>query len=167
PSAFLDWKHRQSSDYLDRVEFTTEERRVLGILKIVPELDFEGIVNALDLDPADISEILLKLCDLHIVEAASERFMISPPLRIAVEKDRSLSLPVELQRRALRSLADTLSVRIEEGTAPIALIDTAVLASLESDEKPSHFAAAFLMPSHHVWLAKKHYDQQNFHDSIR
>jgi tetratricopeptide (TPR) repeat protein len=67
----------------------------------------------------------------------------------------------------MKSLALSLALRLEEGTAPITLIDAAVLSSIDSGETQSNFTAAFLLPSHHVWIAKRHYDQRRWQDSIR
>ncbi len=67
----------------------------------------------------------------------------------------------------MRALAQSLSIRLEEGTAPIALVDAAVISALESDGSMSGFAAAFLLPSHYVWMAKRHYDERNWEESIR
>ncbi len=67
----------------------------------------------------------------------------------------------------MKRLATTLSIRLDEGTAPITLLDAAVLASLESGDTPSEIAAALMLPSHHVWLAKRHYDQKHWRDCVR
>lgn len=67
----------------------------------------------------------------------------------------------------MRSLADSLTVRIEEGDAPISLIDTTVMVSLESGKPTSKLMEAFILPSHSVWLAKRHYDAKRWRDSIR
>ena len=67
----------------------------------------------------------------------------------------------------MKRLAKSLSIRLEEGTAPITLLDSAVLASLESGDVPSEVAAALMLPSHQVWLAKRHYDQKRWRDCMR
>ena len=47
------------------------------------------------------------------------------------------------------------------------MVDAAVLSSLESGDSLTNLAAAFLLPSHHVWLAKRCYDRKNWRDAIR
>ena len=93
--------------------------------------------------------------------------MVSPALRVAVERDKRATLPKDLRVSAIRTLAASLSVRLEEGTAPVALVDSAVLTALESGGIPTGFAAAFLLPSHHVLLSKRRYDERNYEESIR
>ncbi len=65
----------------------------------------------------------------------------------------------------LAMLADSLALRLDEGTAPIALVDSAVLSGIESGKET--YAAVFLLPSHYVWLAKRRYDQKDYEESIR
>ncbi len=167
PRDFIDWKHRQSSEYLKKVKLGREDVLILGLLREIPELDFTGIITALEIDADAASETLLRLTNLHIVETFADRFIVSPALRVAVERDKRIHLPRDLQTSAMRSVAQSLSIRLEEGTAPIALVDTAVLSALEYGEGMSGFAAAFLLPSHYVWMAKKHYDQHKWEESIR
>ena len=167
PRDFIDWKHRHSSEYLKRINLGDEDVLILGLLKLVPELDFTAVVSALEVDAEAASEALQRLTDQHVVEASADRFVISPPLRVAVERDKRIRLGKDLQKSALRSLAQSLSIRLEEGTAPIALVDSAVLASLENGGDLPSFASVFLLPSHYVWLAKRNYDQRYWEESIR
>ena len=140
---------------------------MLGILKLIPQLDFTSIIEALDLDEGLASGALLRMVNLHIVEAANDRFMLSPALRIVVERDKRLRLPDALHRSAVATLANSLSIRLQEGTAPIVLINSAVLASLQSGGTLSSIAAGFLLPSHQVWMAKKCYDDRKWSECIR
>lgn len=125
-------------------------------------VDFEA-----SLDAATTSEDLLRLSNLHVIEAISGIFSVSPGLRIAVERDRRIRLSEAVERQAMQSLAQSLTIRLEEGTAPITLVDSAVLSSLDTGHALSSLASAFLLPSHSVWLAKRHYDQRHWADSIR
>jgi tetratricopeptide (TPR) repeat protein len=166
PTDFVEWKHRQSSEYIGKLEFTQHERLLLGILKLLPSLDFQAMVDALQLDPDGASDALMRLSSLHVLEHNSSAFTVSPPLRVAVERDRRIEVPKDLLAKALKVLSETLTVRIDEGTAEIGLVDTAVLAAIESGTSNA-LVSAFLLPSHYVWLAKRHYDQGHYRESIR
>jgi tetratricopeptide (TPR) repeat protein len=154
PKEFIDWKHRQSSEYLKKINLNDREKAILGLLKQVPELDFESIVHSLGVDPAETSTDLLNLTHLHIVESNAGIFSVAPPLRVAAERDSRLKVADE----SIRLLAKSLNVRLEDGTASIQLVDAAVLSSLESGQALPAFAATFVLPSHHIWLAKRAYD---------
>ena len=167
PRDFIDWKHRQSSEYLAKIKFSKQDALILGLLKQLPELDFSSIVESLGLDAAAASEDLLRLGHLHVVKSSGNSFSVSPALQVAVERDRRFRLDKDEQQAAMKCLSKSLSIRLEEGTAPVILIDAAILSSLESGEAPSSFTAAFLLPSHHVWISKRHYDQRHWHESIR
>ncbi|MDD9996338.1 MAG: hypothetical protein OXQ89_01195, partial [Rhodospirillaceae bacterium] len=167
PAPFVDWKHRQSSEYVGRLELTDVDIQVLSVLTIVPQLDLTAIVTALDTDSALTADALLKLVNLHIVESLSDRFMIAPPVRVAVERDRRIRLPKNATRSVIRRLANSLSMRIEEGTAPIVLIDSTILACLQDADQMPQFISAFLLPSHYVWMAKTNYDTRRWHECMR
>ena len=73
----------------------------------------------------------------------------------------------ETQDRAIGYLAESLSIRLGEGTAPTVLINSAVIASLQSGGTMSEIASAFLLPSHQVWMANKCYDERKWNECIR
>ncbi|RTL73843.1 MAG: hypothetical protein EKK36_12750 [Bradyrhizobiaceae bacterium] len=167
PSLFIEWKHRQSSEYVEKTMFSPNETKILSLLKQLPELDFEAIISSLKLDPSTAADDLLRLTNLHVIESESGTFKLSPALRVALERDRRLRLTDSDEKEAMRSLAKSIVVRLEEGTASLSLVDAAVLAGLESNEFVEGFTSVFLLPSHSVWLAKRHYDQRRWGDSIR
>ena len=166
PSEYIEWKHRQSSEYISKIPLTDQEALLLGLLKILPSLDFQAIVDALPIEPEDVSDALLRLTNLHVVEHSGATFSVYPPLRVAVERDRRIELPANVRSAALRVLSETLSIRIEEGEAEIGLVDAAVLSSIESGTS-GVWVSAFLLPSHHVLLAKRYYDLGRYEDAIR
>lgn len=167
PGDFIDWKHRQSSEYVSKIEFNDIELKILAVLRAVPELDFSAIVAALEIDAQSVSDALSRLANLHVVDGDGDRFQVSPAVLVAVERDKRVRIPRDVEQNAMRSIANSLSVRLEEGTAPVALVDTAILASLSTNDEMSGFAAAFLLPSHYVWMAKRSYDQRAWERSIR
>lgn len=166
PSDYNEWKHRQTSEYLSKVSLNDNEIIVLALLRNIPELDFDAIANALQLDGSTLADELQRLVLLHIIDSDGDRFRISPALRLAVERDARVKMPSKLQVDATSSVARSLNLRLEEGTAPVSLVDSAVLASIESGEALTEWAAAFLLPSHYVWLAKARYDQRQWVESI-
>ena len=167
PSDFIDWKHRQSSEYLSKIEFGDIDIKLLALLRSVPELDFSAIVAALEMDAQPISDALSRLANLHVVDGSGDRFQVSPAVLVAVERDKRVRISRDAEQNAMRSIAKSLSVRLEEGTASVSLVDTAILASLDTNDEMSGFAAAFLLPSHYVWMAKRSYDQRGWDRSIR
>ena len=167
PSGFVDWKHRQSSAYISRVKLKDTDLQLLSILKIVPQLDFTALHGALDTDTSLVSDALLRLVNLHIIESVNDRFMIAPPVRVAVERDRRIHLPEQGRRRVIQRLATSLSMRLEEGSAPVVLIDSTIVACLQGGDQMSALVSAFLLPSHYVWMAKTSYDARNWTECIR
>ncbi|MEJ0067033.1 MAG: hypothetical protein WDM85_17790 [Caulobacteraceae bacterium] len=167
PSDFIAWKHRQSSEYDSGVTLNEAEVAILALFQTLPELDFESIVEAAELTADVASEALSRLSNLHIIEPRSDSFAVAPALRVAVERDRRITMSPLARKKAAGILAKSLALRIEEGSAPVSLVDTAVLASLEAEGAITQFAGAFLLPSHYVWVAKRFYDQRRWEESIR
>jgi len=167
PRDFIEWKHRQTSEYVSEIALSANEAAVLALLKSIPELDFDAIANALNCDGAALADDLHRLVLLHVLDADGDRFRISPPLRVAIERDARIKMPAKQHADATASVARSLSLRIEEGTAPVSLVNSAVLASIESGNILAEFAGAFLLPSHYVWLAKLRYDQRQWAECIR
>ncbi|MGR7993919.1 ATP-binding protein [Xanthobacter sp. ZOL 2024] len=167
PSDFIEWKHRQSSEYFSQIKLDDNDVGVLSLLRNIRELDFDTICEALSIDAAPLVENLQRLVLQHVLESDGDRFRISPAVRIAVERDPRVKMPAERQAEATAVVARTLSLRLEEGTAPVSLVDAAVLATVESGSVATTLSAAFLLPSHYVWLAKLRYDQHQWTESIR
>lgn len=167
PYDFIEWKHRQTSEYVNRICFSTNECAVLTLLKSIPELDFDTIANALNFDGAALADDLQRLVLVHVLDSDGDRFRISPALRVAIERDPRVKMPAKQHADATSSVARSLSLRIEEGTAPVSLVDSAVLASIESGTVLTELAGVFLLPSHYVWLAKLRYHQHQWSESIR
>ena len=167
PTGYVDWKHRQSSEYIGGMGLKQIDVQLLSVLKIVPQLDFTAIVSALDADASLASDALLGLVNLHVIESVNDRFMIAPPVRVAVERDARIQLPKDVRQGVVRRLASSLSWRFEEGTAPLVLIDSTVLACLQGGDQMPQFVSAFLLPSHYVWMAKRNYDERRWSECIR
>ena len=167
PRNFIDWKHSHSSEYISKVHLELVDVLVLALLNLVSELDFSSIAAALPNEANELSASLSRLLDLHVLETVVDLFSVSPAMRVAVEKDRRFVLPEALQESALKSVSNSLSVRLEDGTAPVALIDAAVIASIQSKSSFTTIASSFILPSHYVWLANRSYDQKRYGDSIR
>jgi tetratricopeptide (TPR) repeat protein len=167
PRDFIDWKHKQTSEYLRSAKLSEIDLKILAIFSIAPELDFSSLVDTLDYSNSEISESIQKMQDLHVVMTHDERISISPALRIASERDPRTELKGAERTRIMRLLSDSLAVRVEDGEAPITLLDSAILATLESGAPTTKLMEAFILPSHRVWLAKRHYDAKNWKESIR
>lgn len=165
PAEFVEWKHRRSSEYIGKIQLNEIEVSVLSVLRILPTLDLSAISDALEIAPEKIAEALQRLIYLHILEHSGDEFSVSPAVRNAVERDRRIGLPDDTRNAILSRLATSLAVRLDEGTAAIALVDSAVLSAIQSGHET--FAAAFLLPSHYVWLARREYDQKHYQESIR
>lgn len=166
PREFQNWKHKQYGHYVEGTVFEPDELAVLAILCRLPMMDLSSISTAVDRTPSSVVETLDRLIELHVVEVFAGLFLISPPLRIAMERDNRVRQALEKGRGQIGSLAKSLAVRVSEDEAPIGLIDTAVLAMLQSDSLDDRIGSAFLLPSHHVRMAQTTYDRRAWRRAI-
>ncbi|MFB7147131.1 TIR domain-containing protein [Agrobacterium deltaense] len=166
-SSFQAWKHKQTSGYLREIHLSDHQIKILAVLLLAPELDFRSLVRALEIDSNDASTSIQGLVEAHILRFSEDRFSLSPPLRVAVERDPRVRLNHNEQLQIMRRLADEFTVALNDDAVPVALVDAVVLAALESRETISVVASALLLPSHRVWLAQRHYDAANWKESLR
>ncbi|MUH02534.1 TIR domain-containing protein [Bombella sp. ESL0387] len=165
---FTEWKHKQTSEYLRSVNLNELDLKILSVFSIAPELDFSSLSDALsERDSSEISGSIQKMLDLNIVRVEDERISISPVLRIASERDPRTELKGKERTQIMCSLAQSLVLRIQDGEAPIVLLDSAILTILESGKPTTEAIKFFILPSHRVWLAKRHYDARRWKDAIR
>ena len=164
---FIAWKHKETSDYIRLLEYSPEDRKIISVLLIAPELDFESVVTATALSESQCADSIQNLIDLHVLRHIDDRFSISPALRVAIERDPRISAEGRLRTASVKRLAKSLTIRIDEETAPISLVDAAILADLEDDSEIGALTSALLLPSHRVWLAKRHYDAGQWKDCMR
>jgi hypothetical protein len=167
PRDFIDWKHKQTSEYLRSAPLDEVDLKILAIFSIAPSLDFASLTRVLDEERSKIAESIQKMLDLHVVQVDADNILISPALRIASERDPRTELKGNERAKVMKSLAASLSLRLEEGDAPVSLLDSAIMSTLESGEPIGKLMEAFILPSHRVWLAKRHYDAKRWKESIR
>lgn len=166
-SSFLAWKHKETSEYFRNTSIDNDEVIILSLLLFAPELDFGTVIQATALDQASTAKIIQRLIDLHVLSYNEDRFSISPPLRIAVERDPRIKAKQVERSEIMNRLARLLKIRFDDGTAPVALADSAVISTLESGGTLDAISAALLLPSHRVWLAKRHYDAGHWSECAR
>lgn len=167
PSELTQWKRSRSSAFLQKIKFTELESAILIALKTFSSLDFDTLAQATGGILSEIGAAMMRLMDLHIVEAKSNVYLIAPPLRIAVERDARFRGATEKLRSIVRKVSALLNVSDENSEISLSLINAGILAQLQEDEKVTELFSAFLLPSHSVWLARRHYDATDFDESIR
>ncbi|WP_142780591.1 lipopolysaccharide assembly protein LapB [Agrobacterium sp. T29] len=166
-SSFQAWKHKQTSGYLRTITLTDTEIKILSALLFAPELDFGSLVNALGISATDASSSIQLLVDQHLLRFSDDRFSISPPLRVAVERDPRIKISPAERSEMVGRLAKSLTIAMDDGSVPVSLADAAIMAVLEAGTEMGPIANALLLPSHRVWLARRYYDAANWKDSLR
>jgi tetratricopeptide (TPR) repeat protein len=167
PSELTQWKRNRSSAFLQKIKFTELEHAILLTLKTFSSLDFDTLAQTTDGSLPEIGAAMMRLMDLHIVEAKSDAYLIAPPLRIAVERDARFRGTDEKLGSIVRKVGALLNVNNEDSEISLSLINAGILAQLQENEKVTELFTAFLLPSHSVWLARRHYDATDYNESIR
>lgn len=164
---FVNWKHRRSSEYLKRLLLDSNSVEIISILNLIPQADFEILYVLSEIEKDTLASCVEKLIYGHVLEVSFDLYKISPYLRVAAERDKRFSLGDAKRKRLLERASSSLSVRIEDGTANIRLLDTAILADIARGSEINAFVQALVLPSHYVWLCRRAYDRQDFTESIR
>ena len=167
PSELTQWKRSRSSVFLQKITFTPLEHTILTALANFSSLDFDTLVQATGSGLQDIGVAMMRLMDLHIVEAKSDAYLVAPPLRMAVERDARFRGTDQELRDIVRRVGALLNVYDEDSEISLSLINAGILAQLQEEEKVTELFSAFLLPSHSVWLARRHYDATDYSESIR
>lgn len=157
-SDLTQWKHRRGSDFLRRINFTEDERAILGALRDFVALDFGTIQAIVSREIGVVGRLLAKLMDFHVIEAANETYRVAPPLRIAVGRDPRFALRPDERRAMLKVVSGSLNIGAENDIVSVSMVDAGILAVIEEGGDLPELFSAFLLPSQLVWLAKRHYD---------
>lgn len=167
PSELTQWTRSRGSAFLQKIKFSALEHTILTALKTFSSLDFDTLAQATGGNLQEIGAALMRLMDLHIIEAKSDAYLIAPPLRIAVERDTRFRGATQELRSIVRKVGALLNVNGEDSEISLSLINAGILAQLQEDEKVTELFSAFLLPSHSVWLARRHYDAADYQESVR
>lgn len=167
PTELTQWKRSRSSAFLLKISFTELEHTILTALKTFSSLDFDTLAQATGGNVQELGAALMRLMDLHIVEAKSDAYLIAPPLRMAVERDTRFRGASQKLAKIVREVAALLKTNNEDSEISLSLINAGILAQLQQDENVTELFTSFLLPSHLVWLARRHYDATDYNESIR
>jgi hypothetical protein len=138
-----------------------EEKVILAALHDFSKLDFATIQGIVGGEIAVVGKALARLMDFHVIEAAGDdTYQAAPPLRIAIDRDKRLALRPDQRRAMLKVVSDSLQAYADDNEISVSMIDAGILATLQEGNDVSPLFSAFLLPSHLVWLAKRHYDRR-------
>jgi tetratricopeptide (TPR) repeat protein len=161
------WKARRGAEFLRKIHFSTEEAAILSALRDFPVLDFATIQNIVGGEVSTVGAALSRLMDLHAIEGVGDTYQVAPPLRAAVGRDNRFALDPESRRAMLKVVSDTLKATTDDASISVSMIDAGILAILQEGAEIPAFMSAFLLPSHLVWLARRHYAARRWSDCAR
>jgi hypothetical protein len=164
-TALTHWKRKRGSEFLRKIEFTEEEKVILAAFRDFSVLDFTTIQSIVGGEIAVVGKTLTRLMDFHVIEAAGDdTYQVAPPLRTAIGRDNRLRLDPNRRRAMLKVVSDSLKAHTDDDKISVSLIDAGILATLQEGDKVPPLFSAFLLPSHLVWLAKRHYDGKRWRE---
>ena len=167
PESLNQIKYKRSSQFISRCAFSEVDVIILGTMKDFSSLNFELICTIADTDQATVARSLERLMDLHILEAFEDTYTLSAPLRNAIERDPRVHLEPSERRRVLRTLAGAFAEMQDNTRISMSIVDTAIITALQAETPIPDVFAAFLLPSHKVWLGRRRYDERRYKECIR
>ncbi len=164
PAEFISWKKNKALDYVKRLQFTSLQKRVIRALILYRSLPSEFIGEILisadeeDRNKEPKEHVLRNLIDMNIVESYSDHFIISRPLRHAIDSDPQFQSDSATQRNLAHTLARIFLDYKNEDKIPISIIDAGIVATIQSKDCDTTWISELILPSHYIWLARHAYN---------
>jgi tetratricopeptide (TPR) repeat protein len=165
-TALIQWKRNRSSEFLQKIEFSIEERLILGALRDFRALDFDLLTQIAGDNVQATATVIARLIDYHILESVGGTYVIAPPIRVAVERDARFDFAGTKRREVLIIITKTLNARIDDQIS-VSMVGAGILASLQEGGDIPELFSALLLPSHLVWLARRRYDEKQNDECLR
>lgn len=168
-SEFANWKRGRASAYIGKFEFAPLERLLIGLLIRYRALPAESIVSALQsdgLNPQKIGEAIARLLELNVIDIDGSQYRLIRPLRDALERDSRFTISARQSDDFAKRLVESISNYDKGDSVPIALIDSATLATIRSGKVAAGWIGQLILPSHYVWLTRESYHRREYQDSL-
>lgn len=160
PSVLLEWKRRRSEDFLSQIEFSKLECDIISLLVEFRYLSFEFIRENVKAELADLAEALRNLEDFCCIERRGTLYVVSAPVQEGARRDKRFKKSDRWRSQIALKIVDQVSKYRNDESVSIAVLETGAKAAIMSG-KYSGIAAAFILPSHFLTLAREAYDDEN------
>jgi tetratricopeptide (TPR) repeat protein len=167
PTDLISWKHRRGYEYIQQFKFNESEAMILSLLADFPRLDSGMLFDAVGGEPAVVGAAVRNLIDLNIVDVVEGDYILSPPMRVAVERDERFRVDNRRKLSAVRTIAKSFVAIEPSDPVDNSLIESGILAALYSGEPLSQDMVALTLPSQHVWLAQRLYDRKDYRAAMK
>lgn len=172
PSEYIAWKRYRALDYLSKLKFSEPERRLVRALTVYRSLpsEFVGAILAEETDDKNSTEekdqAIRSLLDRNVVEAYSGQFMLSRPLRDAIERDPQFQLDAATNLELAQKLTAIILAYRDEEMVPVELMDAGILAVVQSGKGDANWISNLVLPSQYIWLCRHAYNKREYTQAI-
>lgn len=160
PSLLLEWKRRRAEDFLSQVNFNKTQLDILCLLVEFEYLPFDFIKENVLSDLPIISEALRILEDLCCIERRGALYTVSALVQQGARRDKRFKKSDKWRSAIGLKIVNQVSQYRNEDSVSISVLETGAKAAIMSG-KYSGIAAAFILPSHLLSLAREAYDDEN------
>ena len=165
PSVLLEWKRKRAEDFLSQIEFTKTEGDIISLLMEFRYLSFEFIRDNIQVNLTELAEALGKLEEFCCIERRGTLYTVLPPVQEAASRDKRFKRGDRWRSQIALKILESISKYRSDESVAIAVLETAAKATIMSG-KYSGIAAAFILPSHFLTLARDAYDDDRRLDSM-
>lgn len=166
---FANWKRGRATAYVNRFRFSDTDRLLIGLLVRYRGLPAEPLARYMfekGIDTAALGNALGRLLELNIVDVNGSEYRLIRPLRDALERDNRFSITAQQSDEFAKSLVENLQDYGAGDSVPIALIDSATIASIRGNAITPGWVHQLVLPSHYIWLARESYHKRDYQDSL-
>lgn len=164
-ASLAEFQVRTFAPIINKLEIDEKEWEILRMLAGQPTLPLEVITEILCVRPDDCAHALRHLIDLNLVMPVEHQFIISPPVREAVNKLRGPLTKSDYKRIAfqLRKVFWTEPDKIP----PLAVVDATIYALARSNVRELARFHDLILPSQLYKVAKEEYNSKNWKAAIQ
>src|SRR5262249_24645462 len=113
-----------------------------------------------------VGHALGRLLELNVIDINGGEYRLIRPLRDALERDSRFAVTAQQSDEFAKSLCENLQDYGAGDSVPIALIDSATIASIRSNKTARGWVHQLVLPSHYIWLARESYHKRDYQESL-
>ena len=163
------WKRARAGAYVSRFKFTVTEKLLIGLLNRYRALPAEPLARYMyekQVDTSKLGAALSRLLELNIIDINAGEYRLIRPLRDALERDSRFRITPQQSDEFAKTLVDNLQGYGIDDSVPIALIDSATIASIRTDKIARGWVHQLVLPSHYIWLSRESYHKREYQESL-
>lgn len=165
PVDLIAFKQRRGDEFIKRVNLSTNDKKILAILRVLAYCPFDLLIEVAALPSDDFAVSLRRLEDLHCIDIQDEIITINRPLRNAFERSALLRMTPDQIQKIQMAAVDKYQSYQNADNVSVPLISSAARAAVFLNTEDDQLSL-FLLPSNRIFVGKRLYDSKRYDSCI-